>query len=223
MKTKQKTIFVVMISVALMIATGCATQKGSGFLDDYSGFKKGPRGGADFVYFKEGVDFKAYNKVMMDHVVFYFSKDSKYKGIHPDTLKELSDTFHKAVVEALGDAYPLVDEPGPGVMRVRIAITNVVPSKPALNTITSVVPMGLAISTIKKGVTGTHSFVGQASMEAELLDSLTNERLAAAMDTKAAEKYKVFKGMSKWGHAKDAFKFWAKRLRNWLDEVHGLK
>jgi hypothetical protein len=58
-------------------------------------------------------------------------------------------------------------------------------------------------------------------MEAEFLDSQTNERLGAAIDTKAGEKYKVVKGMDKWGHAKDAFNFWAKRLRIWLDEVHG--
>jgi hypothetical protein len=43
------------------------------------------------------------------------------------------------------------------------------------------------------------------------------------IDTKAGEKYKMVKGMSKWGHLKDAFKFWAKKLRDRLDEFHGKK
>jgi hypothetical protein len=46
---------------------------------------------------------------------------------------------------------------------------------------------------------------------------------ACRKDTKAAEKYKLIKGISKWGHVKDAFKFWANRLRIVLDKAHGKK
>lgn len=227
MKTSVRILFVFTLMLALVFSTGVAYAKKAikpvytGFLGDYPTFKPGPKHGADHVYIKEGADFKAYDKVMMDEVVFYFKKDAEYKGIHPDEINQLSNAFHEAMVEALGSAYPLVEEPGPGVLRIRVALTEVVPSKPALNTITAIVPIGLAISIIKKGATGTHTYVGGASMEAELLDALTNERLGAAIDTKSAEKYKIKKGMSKWGHAKDAFEFWAKRLRFFLDEAHG--
>jgi hypothetical protein len=212
-----------MIGFAVSMSMGCAAQqvKTSGFLEKYPKFNEGPKGGGDFVYMKEGVLFGAYDKIMMDHVVFYFLDNSKYKGIHPDELKELAVAFHTAMFEALQDRYPFVDTPGPGVLRVRFAITDVTASRPALNTITAIVPVGLAISAVKKGATGTHTAVGSASMEAELLDSQTNTRLAAVIDTKSAEKYKVAKGMSKWGHAKDAFNFWAKRFRTWLDAQHG--
>lgn len=221
MNRKLWSIFVAVVSVMLIASAGCAKKvKHSGFLEDYPEFNKGPIGGVNWVYFKEGVDFTQYNKVMMDHVVFYFSEDAKYKGVNPDELKEMADAFHQAIAEALKGAYPLVEEPGPDVLRIRVAITDIVPSRPALNTISTIIPIGLGISIIKRGITGTHAFVGQASMEAELLDSVTNERLAAAIDTKSAEKYKVIKGLFKWDHAKDAFKYWAKRLRSWLDEVH---
>ncbi|NIO03357.1 MAG: hypothetical protein GTN74_01750 [Proteobacteria bacterium] len=60
-------------------------------------------------------------------------------------------------------------------------------------------------------------------MEAEFLDSLTNERPAAVIDMKTDEKYKVVKGMGKSGLAKDAFKFRAEKLRDRLDEFHGRK
>jgi len=223
MKTTLQGLVVLMMGIALTIAMGCATKKVSysGFLTDYPVFKPGPEGGADFVYMKEGVDFASYDKVMMDQVVFYFKEDADYKGVHPEELQELASAFNESVFDALQDAYPLVGKPGPGVLRIRTAITDVASSKPALNTISTFLPIGLAISTAKKAATGVHSGVGQASMEAEFLDSQTNERLGAAIDTKAGEKYKVVKGMDKWGHAKDAFNFWAKRLRTWLDEVHG--
>ncbi len=215
-----KSVYIVIICFALTVATGCATKqvKHSGFLENYPEFKLGPKGGADFVYMKEGVDFKRYNKIMMDHVVLYFKDDAKYKGIHPEELNEMSDAFHKAIADNLEGAYPLVVEPGSDVMRLRFAITDVVASKPGMGTIATVMPIGLALSTIKKGATGTHTGVGQASIEVEILDSMTNERIAVAIDTKPGGK---IEGFSKWGAVKGAFEFWAKRLRHWLDETHG--
>ncbi len=217
-----KSVYIVIICFALTVATGCATKqvKHSGFLKNYPEFEAGPKGGADFVYMKEGVDFKRYNKIMMDHVVLYFKDDAKYKGIHPEELNEMSNAFHKAFADNLQGAYPLVDEPGSDVMRLRIAVTDVVASKPGMGTISTVMPIGLALSTIKKGVTGTHTGVGQASIEVEILDSMTNERIAAAIDTKPGGK---IEGFTKWGAVKGAFEFWAKRLRHWLDETHGRK
>ena len=215
-------IIVVFISFSLIASMGCrAKVKQSGFLDDYPTLEKGPSGGVDLRYLKEGVDFKKYDKIMMDQVVFYFSKDSQYKGMNSDELNQLSEAFHKAMVKELQDAYPFVQEPGPGVLRIRPAITEVKASKPVLNTITTVIPVGLALSIVKKGVTGTHTFVGEASMEAEFLDAETNDRIAVAIDKRSGAKYKVVKGMSKWGHAEDAFNYWAKRLRKFMDEAHG--
>ncbi len=58
-----KFVYIVIICFALTVAAGCATKqlKQSGFLKNYPEFKSGPTGGADFVYMKEGVDFKRYN------------------------------------------------------------------------------------------------------------------------------------------------------------------
>ncbi len=222
MKSSSKIVYIVIICFALTVATGCTTKqvKHSGFLENYPEFESGPKGGADFVYMKEGVDFKRYNKIMMDDVVLYFMDDAKYKGIHPKELNEMSNVFHKAIADNLEGAYPLVDKPGSDVMRLRIAVTDVVASKPGRGAISTVMPVGLALSTVRKGVTGTHSGVGRASIEVEILDSMTNERIAAAIDTKPGGK---IEGFTKWGAVKGAFEFWAKRLRHWLDETHGRK
>ena len=220
MKSSLEIFYVVIICFALTAAAGCATKqvKHSGFLKNYPEFKSGPKGGADFIYLKEGVDFKRYNKIMMNHVVLFFEDDAEYKGIHPEELAEMSNAFHKAIVENLEGAYPLVDKPGSDVMRLRFAITDVVASKPGRGTIATVMPIGLALSTVKKGLTGTHTGVGQASIEVEILDSMTNERIGAAIDTRPGGK---MEGFSKWGAVEGAFEFWAKRLRTWLDETHG--
>lgn len=221
MKTQQTLIVVIIAALLLCCSTAQArmeVKEYSGFLGDYSQLKPGPEGGAKLVYMKEGVDFSKYNKIMLDQVVFYFSPNAKNKEIDPEQMKELSDMFHKAVFEGLGSAYPLVEQPGPDVMRLRTAITDIDLPNRALNTVTTVVPVGLAVSLVKKGATGKGSFVGEISMEIEVLDSVSNERIAAAADRRAGGKVA---SMSKFGTAEDAFKFWAQRLRMRLDEFHG--
>jgi len=207
------------MSLVLTMAIGCAPKatQYSGFLQDYPQFVEGQKG-VDKVYKKEGVNFEKYNKVMLDHVVFYFKPDAEHKGIQTKELDELAEAFHKAMADALKDAYPLVEKPGSDVLRIRTAITDLVPNNPALSGFTTIIPIGLAISAIKSGAGGGHTGVGEASMEAEILDSTTNERIGVAVDTNPGGK---LSGMSKWGAAEDAFKFWAKRLKAWLDEIHG--
>ncbi|GBC63642.1 DUF3313 domain-containing protein [Desulfonema ishimotonii] len=224
MKSKTSIICTLSVCMTLMLMTGCASSpppmKKSGFLGDYSKLQQGPDGGADYRYIRPNVDFSVYDKIMMDQVEFRFDEGAAYKGIQPDELKKLADAFHKAMVEALQDSYPFVKESGPGVMRVRTAITDVVPSKPTLNTITTIVPVGLAISSIRKATTGVHANVGQAAMEVEILDAQTGEPLATAVDREVGGKFDLVDGMTKWGHAEHIFEFWAKRMREWLDSVH---
>jgi len=210
------------IILAGFVLTGCAgtpqTQH-SGFLKNYPPFQPGPSDGVDQVYTKPGVDLSKYRRVMLDEVQFYLKKDAAYQGIQADELTKLTETFHRAVFEALGTAYPIVSEPGADVLRIRLAITDIELSNPAMSGMTTVMPAGLAISAVKKGVTGSHTGVGGASMEAEFLDSMTNERLVAGIDTFSGSK---ISGLTKLGATKEAFEFWAKRLRVTLDKVHGV-
>ena len=216
----RKTVLLMVMAIILAAAAGCAKEqmKYSGFLGNYPKFQKGPSGGVALIYVKKGTDFSKYNKVMFDQVVFYLKKDAKYKDIRPEDMKELADTFARAAAKEMKGAYPIVREAGPGVLRVRVAITDIEPGNPVKSGITTVVPIGLAVSIIKKGSTGTYPGVGSASMEAEFLDSQTNERLAAAIDKRPGSK---FSGFTKYGSAKEAFEFWAKRLRVFLDQAHG--
>ncbi len=193
--------------------------KHSGFLENYPEFQKGKEG-IDLVYVKPGASLKGYNKIMMDHVVFYLKEESGSKVIDPNELKELAEKFHWAFFNALAEAYPFTDAPGPDVLRIRTAITNLEPGKPGVSAVTTVLPVGLAISVVKKAAGGTHTGVGSASLEAEFLDSTTNERIAAVIETEAGSK---LSGLTKWGSAEEAFEFWAKRMRARMDADHGKK
>lgn len=220
MRMCKRMLLITLLCMTVSLGIACAgleVKEYSGFLGDYSQLKPGPEGGVAKVYVKEGVDFTKYKKLMCDEVVFYFKEDAANKGISADEMKELSEKFHRAFIDKVGNAYPMVGEPGPDVLRVRAAITDVDLPNRAINTVTTIVPSGLALSLVKKGLTGKSSGVGEISMEFELLDSQTNERLAAGVDRRAGAKVDSF---TKFGSADEAFKFWAGRLRTRLDQYN---
>jgi hypothetical protein len=213
-----KILMAAVIGMVLIVPAAFAAEpKYSGFLGDYyKNLQPGPKDGAKMRWLKPGTNFSKYNKFMVDSVIFFFADDSEYKGIDPVELKELADGFNKAIVDAFKDKYPLVSEPGPDVARIRFAITGFKESKPGLSGFTSIMPVGLVFSAIKKGTTGSWTGSGSTSAEVMALDSMTNDVIAVAVDDRTAGFSERF---SKWGSADEAFKFWAGRLVGFVDST----
>src|SRR5512139_2495311 len=213
----------VLLAVALLAgcaASGMKDVQKTGFLSDYSQLKPGGDDRVALVYIKQGVDFKPYTKLMFDRFVVLLSDSSQYREIDPAMLKEITDYYQNAVFTAFKDGYEIVDQPGPGVLRVRIAITELKPSKPVANTLSTIIPVGIVAAGATKAVSGDNLGTGEAATEMEMFDALTGERLAAAVDKRQGGKM-AFRG--KWDDTKDAFDYWAKRFRARLDEMRGLK
>ena len=200
--------------MGLMFLAACATtepQMRSGFLGDYyKDLQPGVGENAPkLMWIKPGIDFTKYKKVMVDYVIFAFAQDSEYKGIDGDAMKNLADAASLELVNAIKKDFPVVSEPGPDVIRIRTAIVDLKQSRPVLSGITSVVPVGLAISLVKKGTTDSWTGSGATTAELMALDSVTNEVLAAGEDSRSAGFTERF---TKWGSVDEAFKFWGDRL-----------
>ena len=209
--------------------------KPHGFLSDYSRIK--PVGGDSdtYKYRDPSVDVAKYNRLMIDRIKIFLSEDADYKGIDPAELKELVDYFHQAIEKAVGDAYPVVREAGPDVLRLRIAVTDLVPNKPEASVVTLVVPflwVGDAGAGVAQGNAGSTPFVGHASIELEALDSSSSQQVVAYIETRMGKKYNWTEGVgtgvsdyvkaySTWDYTKQAMDYWAKIIRQRLDEAHG--
>jgi hypothetical protein len=218
-------IFGLLVGFLLLVVCLCACAGGnikdSGFLGDsaeYAKLKPGTRA-LDQVWLDPGVDFKKYRKIMLDEVTFYLKDDAESKAINPGEIKKLTDAFHQAFVKELGNSYPLVAAPGPDVLRVRIAIVDLEPSNPVLDTVTTVLPVGIAVSLVKQGTGGSGTGVGSASMEVQFIDSESGRIIGMGKDTKAGSKLDMAAKVDKWQHARSAFDYWAKSLKSALDDI----
>jgi putative nucleotidyltransferase with HDIG domain len=177
----------------------------------------GPVGGARMRWLKPGVDIGKYNRLILDRVIFFFAADSEYKGMDPQELKELGDLFNRQLKDTLKKEYPIVKAPGPDVARIRLAITDLKQNRPILSDFGS---MGLGLNDLNKALMKSWADSGSTSAELMILDSMTNSPIAAGKDD---QKVGLKEKFTKWGSAEDAFKYWAERLRLFLNQARNMK
>ena len=229
MKRTRRILQAIGLAVMLLTFPALADRDGeySGFLEDYSGFKPMPEREGVLEYTSPDWDPKTYDKFIIAPIEIWIHPDSEYKGVQPDKLKALSDGFHKILVEELGEAYPIVEEPGPGVVVLRIALTDVMIVKKKVLKWYSFTPIG-AVATGAKKAAGKNIRLQSAAFEGELLDSQTQKRLRAAVDTSAGEKLrkKIKEGKegvdTSWADIEKTLKYWAKRARERMDTARGI-
>lgn len=219
----------VLLVLALALAGGCsstfqAKSVGmSGFLGDYSQLKPGTGEDALLVYVNPAADFKRYDKILIDPIKVYAVNGGEVRGLFKDNAKVLADYADATLREHLKGDYTLVDKAGPGVLRLRVAITEANGSRVLLDTVSTVMPIGLAVSGLKCLVTGSHTAVGSVAVECEGVDPGTAERLFAAVDARVGRKITLHADkVDTWHAAKDAFDYWAERLQKQL-RVHSGK
>ena len=219
-----KKIFVLFMGMIFLVSCAATAPSKATFLGEYSkNLMPGPKDGVKERWLKPGINPAKYNKVILEHVVFFFADDSPYKGIDTSELNQLAEQFDLAIVNALKGIYPIVTEPGPDVVRIRIAITDLKQSTPALGVVSTaamVTPIGLGVNVVKRGATGSWSGSGATSAEFLAFDSMTGQVIVAARDKRGAgftERY------TKWGSAEEAFKFWAERIAKSLDAAKTAK
>jgi hypothetical protein len=191
-----KIISAILLCTVLAIVAGCAeTKKGkgvsaSGFLGDYSVLRKGGKGEAEFIYKNPSVNWTKYRSIELDPITYW--RDSKGRYSHADMLA-MANAFHRLLHKKLSADYVMVRQPTFGAMRLQVAITDVDKGEPVLDKISTVLPVGIALNALKSKPT----FVGEASIEAKITDSITGELLFAVMDRRFGGK-KLGKNMHDW-------------------------
>jgi hypothetical protein len=209
----------VLAAVAVVILlSGCAATRGrtgapeeSGFLGNYSGLAKDPAYPAALVYMKPGVQWTRYSTIQLDSAGLYLA-DSSSK-VSPDDQEHLAGMLYNTLRDELDKYFVLASGPGAETIRVRAALTQVQGAKVTARVVTTAIPQLRMLSAVGGLATDTAATVGTATGEMEVLDSVTGERLAAAVDERAGTKA-LFAGRAytQWGDVQAAVNYWAKRM-----------
>jgi hypothetical protein len=207
-----------------LVVSACATTRQTrsveqtGFLGDYSQLRPGEGDEAQLIYIDARADFSSYDAVIIDSVTLW--GESEAAKLPPKEGQALTDYLYQALHDQLSQDYKIVGAPGPGVLRLRVAIAEAKGSNVVGNSVTTVIPQLRMLSTLTGVSSDTQVFVGKAAIEGEITDSITSRRLMAAVDERAGGKT-IRGGLAKWSDVKNAFDFWAQRLRTRLQEERG--
>ena len=134
-------------------------------------------------------------------------------------LKHMSDEFNGSFRRALTSGYELVEQPGPGVLQVRLAITGVNLAKPALRP-RDIIPIK-AIFNIGRAVSGNSVMNVVLTGEMQVLDPAGNV-VAEAIASGTSDKTISEKQEITWKELQSVTDAWATALRNGLDTARGI-
>jgi hypothetical protein len=185
----------------------------SGFLgNDYS-LLTPPTEGSDqkamLRYLNPSASWNSYNKIMIAPVTFWAADDSKVSAADQQTLCNYA---YNTFVKDLGKNFVIVDQPGPGVLKLSVALTDATSAVPVLRSISVVVPQARALSAIKMVATGTYAFVGSAQAAGKVNDSVSGQLLAAWVDKRVGGTSIKNVDVFEWGDTENAIDYWADEL-----------
>jgi len=169
-------------------------------------------------YVNPKADIKRYTKVLVEPVLI--SKDGQLDKDELENYQKLANNAFVYLTQELEKDYRIVRAPEPGALRVQMAIVDADSSKPVRNTLSTFVPVGMALSLVKYTAVGKQSGVGEITAQMKITDAQTGELLGAAADRRVGGK-ELSKLWSSWHNADDALQYWAKRLSFSLCEMRG--
>jgi hypothetical protein len=225
-KSVRQTINRIAIIVLVLLSTGCARTyqaryvETSHFLDDYSLLKDGEDGDALLSFWKDGTNWAAYKKIIVEPVITSKLPDSALNNMTHTENHRLKELFEYKMREALKKNFKLVAHSGPDTLRIQFAITDAESSILLLDLYTAVYPSARALSLLKMLATGTESYVGQASVEGKITDSQTGELLMASADCRAGGKT-LAGSFNSWDDVEQAYQYWATQLNYQLCKKQG--
>jgi Protein of unknown function (DUF3313) len=193
-----------------------AAPQGVGFLKNYSLLKPGKEGQAEWLYVNPQAQWVNYSKVIIDPITFIAASGS---DVSAEDQQKLATYFFNQLKEQIGAQAQIVDQPGPGVLRLQVALTDAEGATPGLRSISVVVPQARVLNMVQSVGTGSYAFVGSASCEGQVTDSVSGEVLAEWIDKRAGGLAISSALQWKWGDAENAMNYWAKRLADRYAEL----
>jgi hypothetical protein len=185
--------------------TGAAQFLGS----DAALLQPGAEGQAAFVYINPNVQWSNYKKVLLKPVEFW---DTPNSSVSPDDQKMLTSYFYNSLQKNLQQNFTLVDQPGPGVITVAVAIINAEGATPGLRSVSLVIPQARILNYAQSLATGHAAFAGSAEAAFKATDSSTGILLAESVDKRVGGMAVANAAQVQWGDAEAAMDYWSQKI-----------
>ncbi len=242
--------------------TGCATENAmlgsgtstvasdqermtqSGFLSDYARLRPTPWGEGIECWRDPNQDAGNYNKVLVSRILVSLKVKNAEQTFDPNDIKTLTDYFHHDLVKALKPQMQVVDQAAPGVLVLRVALTDLVPTTVTDSLAGTLIPYAFVVEADSGAATGRPAgstpYMGETGMEMQFRDGASGKVLAECRDTEIGRKYAVdvnagavgaaqtwangyLSSFQAWTYAKDAFDKWSLLIAQRIAQLRGVQ
>jgi len=167
-------------------------------------FHRVPNSAVEYAYINQEADFSKYTRLMSGGLEIYYPEGEETPD--PANLERIRAYFRDAFAAAIGDAYEIVTEPGPDVLKVSAQIVDM-----------KISPGGAVFEA--SGRLRDVVAHGELTFLMEMSDSVTGQALARAGDK--SSDISADKDDATWDDVQRAAEYWAGLFRNWLDSALG--
>jgi Protein of unknown function (DUF3313) len=169
------------------IAAGCATVTPVPYSEMASSAYMAPdasdsSGRVPYRY-STAVDWRAYNKVMLEPVVIYRGKDHQFGDMSDKDRATLAAYMQTRFTDKLRSRFTMVNTRGPNTLRMRLTLTGAVTNTPVLGTLSRFDLAGAVYNGVQAARDGEGMMTGSVIYGVEIFDA-SSSRLLVAYVTK---------------------------------------
>jgi hypothetical protein len=181
------------IAVIAAAVAGCATDKGaanSGFLQDYSRLHtaKDTTGKTVRAWVSPKLTPQNYHALLVEPIVFH-PEPAPSERVSGDDLRQMLAYSNETLKRSLSQRFEVVDRPGPGVVRLRIAFSGVGAEGEGLKPY-QYIPIALVATMATRAATGGAPQRAFIVVEVEGTDSVSGELLGQRVRVGTGERLK---------------------------------
>jgi CRP-like cAMP-binding protein len=129
--------------------------------------------------YSTAVDWRTYNKVIIEPVVIYRGPDQQFADMSEEDKASLASYMQTRFTEKLGRRFTPVNQRGPKTMRVRLTLTGAVANTPVLGTLSRFDLAGAVYNGVQAARDGEGSMTGSVIYAVEIFDAATSRLLGA--------------------------------------------
>ena len=150
------------------------------------------------VYRAPDIQSGKYKAIFVDSADIYRAADADFGGASEADKTRLAEKLSTDFKNALAKhRYPLVTQPGDGVVRLHLILAGIRESKPVASTALRLTPLGLGLSAGRTLTGHDSTLVGSVTVSGELIDTQSGAPLAGFLATESPIALDLTSGLGK--------------------------
>ncbi|MCP3475256.1 DUF3313 domain-containing protein [Bradyrhizobium sp. CCGUVB1N3] len=137
------------------------------------------------------VDWRTYNKVILDPVTIYRGRDHQFGDMSDKDKATLAAYMQNRFADRLRGRFALVNARGPNTLRVRLTLTGAVTNTPVLGTLSRFDVAGAVYNGVQAARDGEGTLTGSVIYGVEIFDASTSRLLSAYVTKQYPNAYDI--------------------------------